>query len=294
MVASLYSNGKKINKQEAEQIRRYKLTPLCFLGTFPSRKRSKRRKPKYKIARVIKEKKKLDSGEFDCYFQNLWRSFSEDKRTCFTYLDSLWFYWYMKASSKGKVLTWIKEKQIFLKKYVLVPIVCWGHWSLLIFCHLGESTMSKARTPCMLLLDSLEMANPRRLEPDIRKFVLDIYRSEGRDENEKLIYKIPLLVPKVPQQRNGEECGQYVLYFINLFVKDAPDDFSIKDYPYFMNKHWFSLQCLDNFFEELDSYGDAEAADQKGPKPFRVYSRRLKKNNRMADSTEGMKRGGTS
>lgn len=69
MVASLYSNGKKINKQEAEQIRRYKLTPLCFLGTFPSRKRSKRRKPKYKIARVIEEKKKLDSGEFDCYFQ---------------------------------------------------------------------------------------------------------------------------------------------------------------------------------------------------------------------------------
>lgn len=61
-----------------------------------------------------------------------------------------------------------------------------------------------------------------------------------------------------------------------------------------MNKHWFSLQCLDNFFEELDSYGDAKAADEKGPKPFRVYSRRLKKNNRMADSTEGMKRGGTS
>ncbi|XP_057996109.1 probable ubiquitin-like-specific protease 2A isoform X2 [Hevea brasiliensis] len=255
MLASLYSNGKKINKQQAAEFWRYNSIPQCFLGTFPSRKRSKRRKHECRIARVIKEKKRLDSREFDRYFQNLWRSFSEDKRTSFTYLDSLWFYWYMKASSKGKVLTWIKRKQIFLKKYVLVPIVCWGHWSLLIFCHLGESFESKARTPCMLLLDSLEMANPRRLEPDIRKFVLDIYRSEGRDENKKLIYKIPFLVPKVPQQSNGEDCGIYVLYFINLFVKEAPEDFSIKDYPYFMNQHWFSPQCMDNFFAELDLFG---------------------------------------
>ena len=45
------------------------------------------------------------------------------------------------------------------------------HWSLLIFCHSGESTKSETRTPCMLLLDSLEKANPRRLEPDIRKYV---------------------------------------------------------------------------------------------------------------------------
>ena len=45
------------------------------------------------------------------------------------------------------------------------------HWSLLIFCHFGESTKSETRTPCMLLLDSLEKANPRQLEPDIRKYV---------------------------------------------------------------------------------------------------------------------------
>lgn len=45
-----------------------------------------------------------------------------------------------------------------------------SHWSLLIFCHFGESLQSKTRRPCMLLLDSLEMGNPRRVEPDIRKY----------------------------------------------------------------------------------------------------------------------------
>jgi hypothetical protein len=145
--------------------------------------------------------------------RNLWGSFSEDKRTSFTYLDCLWFNLYRGQPHKAKVLTWIKKKHIFLKKYVLVPIICWlvlsinltakhyfsckcmgflfcclvslayrldwiflkchcfrGHWSLLIFCHFGESLQSKTRTPCMLLLDSLEMGNPRRVEPDIRKY----------------------------------------------------------------------------------------------------------------------------
>ncbi|KAJ6760856.1 UBIQUITIN-LIKE PROTEASE 4-RELATED [Salix purpurea] len=182
----------------------------------------------------------------------MWRNISEDKRTFITFFDCLWFNLYTKASFKGRVLTWIKKKQIFSKKYVLVPIVRWSHWSLLILCHLGESLQSKLRTPCMLLLDSLEKAGPSCLEPDIRKFVLDIYKSEGRAENTELISKIPLLVPKVPQQRGGEECGNYVLYYINLFVQGAPENFSMDDYPYFMKQNWFSHECLEAFFEKLE------------------------------------------
>lgn len=44
------------------------------------------------------------------------------------------------------------------------------HWSLLIFVHFGDSSDSESRTPCMLLLDSLENADPKRLEPEIRKY----------------------------------------------------------------------------------------------------------------------------
>ena len=51
-------------------------------------------------------------------------SYSEDKKTSFTYLDCLWFELHRKSAYKTKVLTWIR-KDIFSKKYVLVPIVCW-------------------------------------------------------------------------------------------------------------------------------------------------------------------------
>ncbi|PKI53294.1 hypothetical protein CRG98_026322 [Punica granatum] len=127
-----------------------------------------------------------------------------------------------------------------------------NHWNLLILCHLGESKESKTRTRCMLLLDSLHMAEPKRLEPDIRRFVSDIYEVEKKPQKTAMFSKIPLLVPKVPQQRNGEHCGLYVLYFLNLFVQHAPKNFSIEDgYPYFMTEDWFCHEDVDRFCSEL-------------------------------------------
>ncbi|XP_021908880.1 probable ubiquitin-like-specific protease 2A [Carica papaya] len=234
-----------------ERIREFERSAPCFFNNFPHRERSQRRtRKKYAISRL---KKRLDSEAFSSYLEVLWRSFSDDKRTSFIYLDCLWFSLYKNASFRRNVLLWIKNKHIFSKKYVFVPIVCWNHWFLLIFCNFDESLESKTRRPCMLLLDSLARANPRRLEPDIRKFVFDIYESEGRSESKRLISQIPLLVPKVPQQRNGDECGNFVLYFINLFMKDAPEDFSIERFPYFMVRDWFDLEGLDGFCEMLDS-----------------------------------------
>ncbi|KAK9119958.1 hypothetical protein Scep_018051 [Stephania cephalantha] len=197
---------------------------------------------------------KLDSNVFQCYLENLWKKFSEEKRKSFTYVDCLWFALYRDQATKAKVLKWIKEKHIFSRKYVFVPIVCWDHWSLLILCHLGESSKSKTR-PCMLLLDSLEMADPMRIEPDIRKFVLDIYKEEARAVENKFIERIPLLVPKVPQQRNENDCGIFVLYYISLFLESAPESFNIsKGCPHFMNESWFNSESLESFCEEFHTF----------------------------------------
>lgn len=203
---------------------------------------------------VTYQQERLDTNTFQCYFENLWRSLPDERTNSFAYLDCLWFNLYSKPHSKAKVLTWIKKKQVFSKKYVIVPIVRWDHWSLLIFCHMGESLQSKSPTPCMLLLDSLRNTNPMRLEPGIRKFVLDLYKTEERPENRKQIYGIPLMIPKVPQQRNGVECGNFVLYFIKLFIDGAPEIFSISEgYPYFMKNNWFTYESLDGFCERLIS-----------------------------------------
>ncbi|MQM02658.1 hypothetical protein Taro_035421 [Colocasia esculenta] len=64
-------------------------------------------------------------------------------------------------------------------------------------------------------------------------FVSDIYAAKGREESEEEIASIPLLVPQVPQQVNGTECGFFVLCYIYLFIKSAPQSFSLNDYPYF-------------------------------------------------------------
>ncbi|KAK9117432.1 hypothetical protein Sjap_016379 [Stephania japonica] len=197
---------------------------------------------------------KLDSNVFQCYLENLWKKLSKEKRTSFTYVDCLWFSLYRDQETKAKVLKWIKEKHIFSRKYVFVPIVCWDHWSLLILCHLGESSKSKT-SPCMLLLDSLEMADPMRIVPDIRKFVLDVYQEEARAVDNKFIERIPLLVPKVPQQRNENDCGIFVLYYISLFLESAPESFNISEgCPQFMNESWFNSESLESFCEEVHTF----------------------------------------
>lgn len=111
---------------------------------------------------------------------------------------------------------------LFIKLLPLVLCTNSGHWNLLILCHFGEMNRLRTRRPCMLLLDSLLGLEPKRLEPDIRRFiyffihsfilfgntevcchvvkirfVFDIFESEGRNESRKCISDIPLLVPKV-------------------------------------------------------------------------------------------------
>ncbi|KAL0003798.1 hypothetical protein SO802_011359 [Lithocarpus litseifolius] len=156
------------------------------------------------------------------------------------------------------------------------------HWSLLIFCHFGESTKSETRTPCMLFLDSLEKANPGLLEPDIRKYVyqnlppcVDLYWTFIKQRvglRVKTLYQIPHLVAKVPQQRNGEECRSFVLYFINLFMESAPEDFSTQHFPYFVN----SPCCLDVFMSMRHSSTaprERERSKRQKPKPTCLFDK---------------------
>lgn len=201
------------------------------------------------------ERAKLDSATFLHYFMHVWNDFSEEKVKSVAFFDPLWFNLYADERNRSMVLNWIKEMGIFSKKYVLVPIVLWSHWSLLIFCNLGEGLDSENDTPCLLLLDSLHAIGPKRLEPLIRRLLSDIYKIEGRMETREQLKKMPLLIPKVPQQKKGEECGYIVLYYVSLFVEYAPENFSASNgYPYFMNKEWFTAEGLESFYKRLDSF----------------------------------------
>ncbi|KAL1549873.1 putative ubiquitin-like-specific protease 2A isoform X1 [Salvia divinorum] len=196
---------------------------------------------------------KLGSQMFEIHIENMWRKLSEEEKNEFTYLDSLWFSLHAKGPHKSKVLSWIKRKDIFSKKYVFVPIVQWGHWFLLIFCHFGENSEAKSERRCMLLLDSLKNAHSMQLESGIRKFVFDIFKTEERPENKELIRKLPLLSPKVPQQKNSEECGFFVLYYIYKFLKSACDNVSFSTgCTHFMKENWFTQEDVELFTKSLN------------------------------------------
>ncbi|XP_074320410.1 putative ubiquitin-like-specific protease 2A isoform X2 [Silene latifolia] len=253
IVANHYRCKKNITWEEIERIKkRYRHTAPCFYRTLPHGVRHMREHSPNESSNWMDnhaiitggEGNRMDTQKFQCYIKSLWKNLSEEKRAAFVHLDSLWFTLYLDPSTRPTVLTLIKQKCIFSKK---------GHWRLLILVHFGETLDSESRAPCMLLLDSLQNKDTKRLELEIRKFIVDIFKSEGRTEDKKAISQIPFLVPKVPQGRDSEESGSYVLYFINLFMKSAPNNFSItKGYPYFMVQNWFGPDKLVLFLKKLE------------------------------------------
>ncbi|CAA7056460.1 unnamed protein product [Microthlaspi erraticum] len=253
-IAALNARGSKPKLTE-EELEVYKSIAPCFYEDFKRRERSSRRfKCKYLVSKL---RKKLSSNTFIVYLEELWRGLSDEKKNSFVFLDCLWFTMYKSDPRvRSSVFKSIKKKQIFSKKYVFLPIVYWSHWTLLIFCNFGEKLDSETGNTCMLFLDSLETTKScKELEADIRRFVLDLYRIEGRTEDKSLVDEIELIVPKVPQQTNDVECGSFVLYYIQRFMEDAPENCIAEDYSSFMNEDWFSHEDLDEFCNKLDSLG---------------------------------------
>ncbi|KMZ58189.1 Sentrin-specific protease, partial [Zostera marina] len=80
-------------------------------------------------------------------------------------------------------------------------------------------------------------------------FVCDIFKRKESPIDEKFIHKIPLRMPKVPQQTNGEECGIFVLYFIHLFMNNIPQSYS-----YSNTKNWFDSDDLDRFRKNVHAF----------------------------------------
>uniref|UniRef100_A0A166CRJ2 Ubiquitin-like protease family profile domain-containing protein n=1 Tax=Daucus carota subsp. sativus TaxID=79200 RepID=A0A166CRJ2_DAUCS len=136
------------------------------------------------------------------------------------------------AIEKSNVWKWIKKQKIFACRYVFVPICQSNHWNLLILCNLGEDLEMNEKSPCMLLLDSLQEAEPKNLEPCIKQFVYQMYKNEsvqGTDD----VFQFNLSIPMVPQQDD--------------------ENFNINEHGGFMNSSWFTEEEMNNFFNNLSS-----------------------------------------
>ncbi|XP_035822576.1 cysteine proteinases superfamily protein isoform X4 [Zea mays] len=135
-----------------------------------------------------------------------------------------------------------------------------GHWSLLVLCHFGDANCSDIKKgPRMMVLDSLNTTDPTRLRSAIRKFIIDIYKTEEREESKQFINKICLEFPKVPQQ-NGDECGIYVLYFIRCFLlnkklTEVLENKKLEEkFTQLFDDGWFNPEELENFRKDIHSF----------------------------------------
>ncbi|KAM0882358.1 hypothetical protein ACQ4PT_032350 [Festuca glaucescens] len=207
--------------QEAKTSRALKnASPSLHLP--PNKRSSKRHKT---------NKDKLDTEIFELCMEDVWTCIDLEKMSDYAYFDLLWFNIYTNENDKSNVLRWIKAKKIFTRRYVFVPIVGWGHWSVLVLCNFGETKyLGTEKGPRMLLLDSLKTTKPTRLRAAINRFVVDILKNEEREELEQFINEVELEIPEVPQQ-SGDDCGIYVLYFIYCFlvIEEMGEDLSKLD-----------------------------------------------------------------
>ena len=81
-----------------------------------------------------------------------------------------------------------------------------------------------------------------------------MYKKWKPELNDDDIANIPFKCPKVPQQKDGTQCGYYVLYYMYRFLMDSPIWFNIhKDYPGFVSDHFHSLCCF-NLLQLIITY----------------------------------------
>lgn len=148
--------------------------------------------------------------------------------------------------SLAKLRRWLKGVNIFEKAYIFVPIYHRLHWSLAVICIPAREDKIG---PIILHLDSLGLHHSYTIFQNIRSFL----KAEWEHLNQAgvpthipieesiqktWISKIETKKIEVPQQENDYDCGLFVLYFMERFIKDAPPRLIMSDLDMF-GKKWF-------------------------------------------------------
>ncbi|MQM18582.1 hypothetical protein Taro_051576, partial [Colocasia esculenta] len=111
----------------------------------------------------------------------------------FEIFDSLWFSFCRLTSDGVNRIKSIVQKNFLLEKsYSLLPICIWNHWQLVVMCNKGENDMS-----FLMLLDSLHMGEPTRIENELKNFLKIAYEGKKMRAVADELKVIDLHVPKL-------------------------------------------------------------------------------------------------
>ncbi|XP_073392311.1 uncharacterized protein [Physcomitrium patens] len=197
----------------------------------------------------------LNDTIIDFYIKYLQNQLSDKDKGRFYFFNSFFFRKLADSSIKytgpnrGKIVydrvrKWTRKVSLFEKDYVFIPVNQSLHWSLIIVCHLGNlgSSPDESRgTPCILHLDSME-GNHEGIEEHIRNYILQAWIEEHQSSADEALSHMKYKEATVPQQINHCDCGIYLLHYVELFLKGAPQHFSLasfEGFPYFLTRTWF-------------------------------------------------------
>ncbi|KAL4180223.1 hypothetical protein AMTRI_Chr13g91060 [Amborella trichopoda] len=150
-----------------------------------------------------------------------------------------------------RVRKWTRKVNMFKKDYIFIPVNFNYHWSLMVICHPGEVVKSEDdndhKVPCVLHLDSIKGSH-KDLKDLVQGYLWEEWKERHAEEKESCenalvnfsnMRFIPL---ELPQQENSFDCGLFLLHYVELFLRDAPTNFSpfkITKYSNFLTKDWF-------------------------------------------------------
>ncbi|RUS27948.1 hypothetical protein BC938DRAFT_482535, partial [Jimgerdemannia flammicorona] len=108
-------------------------------------------------------------------------------------------------------------------KYSLIPVNQEDvHWFLVALCNMRlllDATLSEdtSQRPFIAILDSMN----KDVQPQVIKPIL-VYLETLAEGSSQIsnIRTIEVIIAKVPQQKNGFDCGIFLLYFAEIFLSD--------------------------------------------------------------------------
>ncbi|KAJ6809375.1 putative ubiquitin-like-specific protease 2B [Iris pallida] len=163
------------------------------------------------------------------------------------------------SASKGRaaflrVRKWTRKVDIFGKDFIFIPVNFNLHWSLLVICHPGEAITSEGKkgnvvdppkVPCILHMDSIKGSHSG-LKNLLQSYLWEEWKErhpETPEENSSKFSHLRFIPLELPQQENSFDCGLFLLHYVELFLEEAPLNFSpfkITKFSKFLTVDWFS------------------------------------------------------
>ncbi|XP_058093234.1 probable ubiquitin-like-specific protease 2B isoform X2 [Magnolia sinica] len=150
-----------------------------------------------------------------------------------------------------RVHKWTRKVNIFEKDYIFIPVNFNLHWSLIVICYPGEVVSFKdeeikmaPKVPCILHMDSIKGSH-QGLKNLVQSYLWEEWKERHKESSKSVSLKFLNLrfVPlELPQQENSFDCGLFLLHYVELFLEEAPVNFSpfkITKFSNFLSVDWF-------------------------------------------------------